>query len=294
VRQRRRRDPDVRLLDSARVARAEGVRATKTVILAGGTGTRLKPYTSVLPKPLMPLGDRAILEVVIQQLARQGFVNITLSVGHLAHVIEAVFGDGSDHAVELTYVREDGPLGTAGSLRLVPGLDDTFLMLNGDLVTTFDYREFVTAHLASGNLLTIATKKRRVDLDYGVLTIEHGNGRAARIVRFTEKPTLDVTVSMGIYVLEPAVLSFIPADGYFDFPDLVQNLLQANAPVGAFEYDGFWLDIGRQEDYDQAITLLEEGKLALLDGAFDPSAAATPARYDREPGLGRPASNLAN
>src|SRR5262249_60669284 len=157
----------------------------------------------------------------------------------------------------------------------------------------FDYREFVTAHRASGNLLTIATRKRRVDLDYGVLTVEPGNGRASRIVRFTEKPTLDITVSMGIYVLEPAALSFIPADGYFDFPDLVQNLLQANAPVGAFEYDGLWLDIGRQEDYDHAITLLNEGKLALLDSAFDPSDAASPKPYDREPGLSWPASNLA-
>jgi len=293
VNQKREKHVDVQLLELARSTRAESSHTTKTVILAGGRGTRLRPYTSVLPKPLMPLGDRAILEIIIQQLARQGFANITLSVGHLAHVIEAVFRDGSDLSVELTYVREDVPLGTAGSLRLVPGLDDTFLMLNGDLVTTFDYRDFVTAHQASGNLLTIATRKRCVDLDYGVLTVEPGNGRASRIVRFTEKPTLDVTVSMGIYVLEPAALSFIPADGYFDFPDLVQNLLQANAPVGAFEYDGLWLDIGRQEDYDQAITLLEEGKLALLDDAFDPTAAAVHTRPDGALGLDGPASYLA-
>jgi len=129
---------DVRLLQAAREATATNARPVKTVILAGGKGARLKPYTAVLPKPLMPLGDRAILEIVIRQLAHQGFVDITLSVGHLAHVIEAVFGDGSHHDVELTYVREDAPLGTAGSLRLVDGLDDTFLMLNGDLVTTFD------------------------------------------------------------------------------------------------------------------------------------------------------------
>ena|SRR5438034_301449 len=239
----------------------------------------------------MPLGDRAILEVVIRQLARQGFVDITLSVGHLAHLIEAVFGDGNGHDVELTYVREDAPLGTAGSLRLVPGLDDAFLMLNGDLVTTFDYREIVRAHRASGNLLTIATRQRRVDVDYGVLTVEPGTGSTARVVGYTEKPPLDLLVSMGIYVLEPAVLNFLPPDGYLDFPELVQMLLRANAPVGAFEYDGLWLDIGRQEDYDRAITLLEEGKLAALDSEFDPWAAAP--RLDEEPGLDGSASSVA-
>jgi NDP-sugar pyrophosphorylase family protein len=271
---------------------AERDTTTKAVILAGGKGARLRPYTSVLPKPLMPLGDRAILEIVIRQLARQGFVDITLSVGHLAHVIEAVFGDGSNHDVELTYVREDEPLGTAGSLRLVDGLDDTFLMLNGDLVTTFDFRKLIEAHRASRNLLTIATRERSVDMDYGVLTVEPGAGSASQIVAFTEKPRMDVTVSMGIYALDPKALSFIPSDGYFDFPDLVHNLLAANAPVGAFAYHGLWLDIGRQEDYDRALTLLEQGELALLDADFDPSAATTPAHVDDER-VARPATQRA-
>jgi NDP-mannose synthase len=224
------------------------------VILAGGRGTRLKPYTSVLPKPLMPLGDRAILEVVIRQLARQGFRDITLSVGHLAHVIEAVFGDGRGHGVELTYVREDSPLGTAGSLRLIPGLDETFVMLNGDLVTTFDFGELLRAHRAAGNLLTIATKKRHVDVDYGVLSIEPTQGPGGRIVAFVEKPSFDVTVSMGIYVLEPQALDYIPRDGYFDFPDLVQALLKADERVGAYQYDGMWFDIGRRDDYERAVS----------------------------------------
>jgi NDP-sugar pyrophosphorylase family protein len=202
-----------------------------------------------------------------------------LSVGHLAHVIEAVFGDGKDHDVDLTYVREDVPLGTAGSLRLIDGLDDTFLMLNGDLVTTFDFRELVKYHRATGNLLTIATRKRRVDVDYGVLTVESVNDGTSQVVGFTEKPQLEFTVSMGIYVLEPAALNLIPQDGYFDFPDLVRNALRANAPVGAFEYDGLWLDIGRQSDYDQAIRLVEEGRLA-LEGEFDRAVAAPPARDD--------------
>jgi NDP-mannose synthase len=283
-------DLDLRLLRSASDARAEPAR-TRAVILAGGKGARLKPYTSVLPKPLMPLGDRAILEVVIRQLARQGFVDITLSVGHLAHVIEAVFGDGRVHNVELSYVREDAPLGTAGSLRLIPGLDETFLMLNGDLVTTFDFRELVRAHKSSGNLVTIATTRRRVDIDFGILTVEPAKRGTPSIVGFTEKPMLDVTVSMGIYVLDPAVLSFVPDDGHFDFPDLVQSLLQAGAPIGAFEYDGLWLDIGRHEDYDRAITLLEQGELALLDEEFDRSAAPAPAHASDGVGVQRIASS---
>lgn len=288
----KRKQSDVRLVQTLRQERSNEDHAVKAVILAGGKGARLKPYTAVLPKPLMPLGDRAILEVVIRQLARQGFLDITLSVGHLAHVIEAVFGDGSDHDVELTYVREDAPLGTAGSLRLIDGLDDTFLMLNGDLVTTFDFREIVAAHRASGNLLTIATTERGVDIDYGILGVEPRTGSTSRVVRFTEKPQLDIVVSMGIYVLEPAALNFVPGDGYFDFPDLVRNLLRADAPVGAFEYDGLWLDIGRQEDYDQAITLLEEGKLAALEGEFDRMAAPAPTRRDDDLRFQRQASNL--
>jgi NDP-sugar pyrophosphorylase family protein len=244
----------------------------RAVILAGGKGTRLKPYTSVLPKPLMPLGNRAILEVVIHQLARQGFTDVTLSVGYLAHLIEAVFGDGSTHGVKLAYVHEGAPLGTAGSLRLIPGLDDAFLMLNGDLVTTFDFRELVRAHRAGNHLLTIATRKRRVGVDYGVLSVEPNGDGGDRVVAYNEKPTLDVTVSMGIYVVEPEALRHIPPEGHFDFPELVQKLIDAGEPVGAFEYDGLWLDIGRQEDYERAITLLEEGKLDGLDGDLPPSA----------------------
>jgi len=242
----------------------------KTVILAGGKGTRLRPYTSVLPKPLMPLGDRAILEILIRQLVNQGFVDVTLSVGHLAHLIEAVFGDGVAHDVEMTYVREDTPLGTAGSLKLVRGLCGTFLVLNGDLVTTFDYRELINAHRESGNVLTIAVRSREVHVDYGVLQMERSPEALPSIVDFQEKPKLEFTVSMGIYAMEPEILRFVPDGRYFDFPDLVRELLDEGMPIGAFEYTGLWLDIGRQDDYDQAVTLLEEGSLSLLDEEFGP------------------------
>jgi NDP-mannose synthase len=259
----------------AAMLRGEEVAGMRTIILAGGKGTRLKPYTSVLPKPLLPLGDRAILELVIHQLARQGFVDVTLCVGHLAHLIEAVFGNGAGHSVAITYVREDAPLGTAGSLRCVEGLEDAFLVLNGDLVTTLDYRDLIRHHRASDNLLTIAARKRQVKIDYGVIGADDGEEHLQRVVRYEEKPVLDWTVSMGIYVMEPQVLEFIPEGDYFDFPDLVQRLLDADAPVGAFIYDGLWLDIGRHEDYEQAVALWEEGKLASLwDGAGPTSAPA--------------------
>lgn len=244
----------------------------RTVILAGGKGTRLKPFTSVLPKPLMPLDGHAILEVVIRQLARQGFLDITLSVGYLAHLIEAVFGDGADHGVTIRYVHEDEPLGTAGSLRLVDGLYDTFLMQNGDLVTTLDYRGLVRAHRHAGNLLTIATRRRRVEIDYGVVELGEGAGRRRRVTGFREKPGIDIVVSMGIYAIEPEVLEFIPGEGYFDFPDLVWALLKAGAPVGSFGHDGLWLDIGRPDDYDEAVSLIEQGKLPFVEEEFrDPS-----------------------
>ena len=256
-------------LHPSRLLLRDEVAAIKTVILAGGKGTRLAPYTSVLPKPLLPLGDRAILELVMHQLARQGFVDITLSVGHLAHLIEAVLGDGAGRSVDITYVREDVPLGTAGSLRLIEGLEDTFLVLNGDLVTTLDYRDLVRDHQASGNLLTIATKRRRVKIDYGVIAVEAGAGALHRVVRYEEKPVLEPMVSMGIYVMEPQVLDFIPEGGYFDFPDLVQKLLDAGAPIGAFAYDGMWLDIGRHADYEEAVALWEEGRLRSLQDEAD-------------------------
>jgi NDP-mannose synthase len=242
----------------------------KTIILAGGKGTRLLPYASVLPKPLLPLGDRAILEFVVHQLADQGFTDITLAVSQLAHLIEAVIGNGDRHNVHITYVKEDFPLGTAGSLRLVEGLDQTFLMLNGDLITTLRYRELVAYHHAQGNLLTIAVNPRDVCIDFGVVETE-ATDEWLRVVGYLEKPVLTRIVSMGIYVLEPEILDLVPG-GYFEFPDLVQRALRAGAPVGAFRHDGLWLDVGRPDDYQEAVRLWEEGRLA---GRHDPPQVTT-------------------
>jgi NDP-sugar pyrophosphorylase family protein len=214
----------------------------------------LAPYTTVLPKPLLPVGDRAILDVVVRQLHRAGFDDLTIAVGHLAHLIAAVFGDGSGHGVKIEYHEESTPRGTAGPLATIDGLDETFLMLNGDVLTTLDYRDLMAAHRAAGNALTIATHRREVFIDYGVL---HTDGDQ-RLVGYEEKPTLSYTVSMGVYALEPSVRAHVPADRPFDLPDLVHALLAAGEPVGAYPYDGYWLDIGRHDDYETAIAEFDE------------------------------------
>lgn len=231
-------------------SRSAGVKA---VVLAGGKGTRLAPYTSILPKPLMPIGDGSILELVLGQLASSRIKDVTLCVGHLAHLIEAVLTNGRTHGVNITYVHEREALGTAGPLRLIEGLDDTFIAMNGDVLTTLDYLDLVRYHRRSRNMLTIATHERPIRVDYGVLTLGR-NGNRNRVKAYTEKPEMISTVSMGIYVIEPEALSYIPPSGYFDFPELVQTLLAEGKAVGAYRFGGLWFDIGRRDDYEEAVT----------------------------------------
>jgi NDP-sugar pyrophosphorylase family protein len=221
----------------------------RAVILAGGKGTRLAPYTSVFPKPLVPIGDMPILQVVIHQLRYHGFDHITLSVGYLAALLQTFFQDGSQYGVRIDYAVESKPLGTAGPLTGVPGLDDTFLVMNGDILTTLDYAEFVAWHKRNGAAATVAMHKRTVKIDLGVIQLDGGN----RIKGYLEKPTYHYNVSMGVYVFEPSVLRYIPAGEYFDFPDLVRRLLSNGEPVAGYPYDGYWLDIGRPDDYEQAV-----------------------------------------
>lgn len=229
---------------------AANVKQTKAVVLAGGRGTRLAPYTSVLPKPLMPVGERSILEIVVEQLEHAGIVDISFCVGYLSHLIQAVFDSRQNGHVNITYVREPDALGTAAPLRLVAGLDDTFLVMNGDVLTSLDYSDLIRYHREQGNMLTIATHDRIVKIDYGILDLDENQ----RVQDFEEKPELVSPVSMGIYVMEPDVLEHIPEKGHFDFPDLVAALLEAHARVGAYRFDGLWFDIGRQEDYERAVT----------------------------------------
>jgi NDP-mannose synthase len=229
---------------------------SKAVVLAGGRGTRLAPYTSILPKPLMPVGDRSILELVVDQLELAGMTDITFCVGYLSHLIRAVFDHRDKAGVEIDWVHEDDAMGTAGPLRLVGDLDETFIAMNGDVLTTLDYAELVRYHQQHGNVLTIATHERRIKIDYGVLHVQQlgSNGHTQqRITEFQEKPEIVSTVSMGVYVMEPSVIDFVPEGQAFDLPDLVQALLRANQPVGAYTYDGLWFDIGRKEDYERAV-----------------------------------------
>jgi len=233
-------------------------RDTHVVIFAGGRGRRLEPYTSVLPKPLMPIGNRSILEILVTQLADAGFRNLTFSVGYLSHLIRAVFDNGPGSRVNITWVKEPEPLGTAGPLRLVEGLDSTFLAMNGDLLTTLDIGALLEHHRESGNVLTIASHRRRVQTDYGVLHLGDG-ADLQRVFGYEEKPEMTWNVSMGIYALEPSVMSLIPPEGPFDFPELVKALLDEGQPIGAFVHEGLWLDIGRHEDYENAVELWAHG-----------------------------------
>lgn len=231
---------------------------TRAVILAGGKGTRLAPYTSILPKPLMPIGDRAILQIVIEQLQAAGLADITLCVGHLSHLIRAVCGTGPGGDARISYVQEDEALGTAGPLKLLEGLDRRFLVMNGDILTTLAYGDLVAYHEKSENILTIATHKRKIKINYGVLHLDPQQPEDQRIMAFEEKPELASTVSMGVYLLEPRALEYIPEGEYFDLPDLVAALLDHDERVGAYTYDGLWFDIGSHDDYQRAVVAWEE------------------------------------
>ncbi|GFO53230.1 nucleoside-diphosphate-sugar pyrophosphorylase [Geomonas sp. Red276] len=235
----------------------------KAVILAGGKGTRLAPYTTVFPKPLVPLGDRPILDIVIHQLAHHGFNQITLSLGYLAELIQAYFRDGSPTVENATinFVREQQPLGTVGSLALVPDLTESFLVMNGDILTTLDYAKFYRFHKEHGAPLTIALNQRPVKIDLGVIEINDNH----EIVSFLEKPTLNYLVSMGIYMYEPEVLDYIQPPGtYLDFPDVVDRMLKDGKRIAGYPNDAYWLDLGSHADYAKAQDEFESMKDILL------------------------------
>lgn len=221
----------------------------KAVVLAGGKGARLAPYTKILPKPLMPIGDMPILEILLRQMKRAGVDEVILTVGHLANLLQAFFQDGNRLGLNIRYSYEDQPLGTAGPLSLLDDLESTFLVTNGDVLTTLDVAALVEAHRASGAAATIATHARQVKVDLGVIQYNGNN----EIVGYIEKPTYDFYVSMGIYVFEPRVLPFIPHNQYLDFPNLILKLIAAGERVNGYPFDGYWQDLGRPDDYEQAI-----------------------------------------
>ncbi len=231
----------------------------KAVLLAGGKGSRLKPYTISIPKPLVPVGDEPIMEIVVKQLVKEGIEDITMAVGHMAEQIISYFGDGSRYGTKISYSKEERALGTVGPLRLIrDGLDDTFLMMNGDILTDLRYGELIGYHKEKGAEATIATVKRNVDIDYGVVKINED-----AIVGWEEKPTIHYHVSTGIYVLEPSALDLIPPEGKFDLPDLIKALISHGREVASYPFEGYWLDIGRPEDYEKAcenVTKVRKGK----------------------------------
>lgn len=224
----------------------------RAVILAGGKGTRLRPYTTVLPKPLVPVAERPILELIIRQLASRGFTRIDLSVGHLGHLIKAYL----DHVelpegVEVRYWWEDEPLGTAGALRGIDDLDEPFLAMNGDILTTIDYGELMRFHADHDAPLTIATHRQNVDIDLGVIESDDGY-----VVGYREKPTMHFDVSMGIYVYDPEVLELIP-EGRYDFPDVVKAMIETGRKVMSYDRASVWFDIGTVAEHERATAAIE-------------------------------------
>ena len=232
----------------------------RAVVLAGGTGTRLRPYTVVLPKPLMPIGDYPILEVIVRQLVGQGFAQITLAINHQANIIRAFFGDGDKWGVKIDYSLETKPMSTIAPLSLISDLPDNFLLMNGDVLTDLDLTGFLQRHVTAGRLFTIAAARRSQFIDYGVLQVDSSH----RLTGFREKPRTEYLVSMGVYAVNRAVLDFVPPDSKYGFDDLMNDLLKKGESVTVDPFDGYWLDIGRPDDYARAIEEFEQRKHELL------------------------------
>ncbi len=232
----------------------------QTIILAGGRGVRLDPFSRILPKPLFPIGDKPIAEILVHQLQSAGVNEIIMCLGYLADFIKLYFQDGSFWGLTIRYSVENDPLGTAGPLRLVKDLEDDFLVVNGDELTTLDFRALYDHHLQTQADMTVAVHNKSVNSSFGVLEIEEG-----RVTAYREKPTINYWASMGIYVINKRILSFIPENERFDMPDLVQRLLKEKARVVSYESQDLWFDIGTMADFEKAKeefnTILEAGKL---------------------------------
>ncbi|ASV10801.1 sugar phosphate nucleotidyltransferase [Leptospira santarosai] len=232
----------------------------RAIILAGGKGTRLRPYTTVLPKPLMPIGEYPILEVIVKQLVSSGFTHITMAVNHQAQLVQAFFQDGSKWNTKIDYSLENKPLGTMGPLKLISDLPSDFLVMNGDVLTDIDFSAFYKMHVESKSIFTISSKKRKQLIDYGVLETD---GRGL-LIGFREKPAQDYEVSMGVYMVNQAALDFIPKDSIFGFDHLMLKLIEINRPISVLPHEGYWLDIGRPDDYEKAIDEFETMKDTLF------------------------------
>lgn len=231
----------------------------RAVILAGGKGTRLRPYTVVLPKPLMPIGEFPILEVIIKQLASSGFDHITLAVNHQAEIIKAFFMDGSRWNISIDYSLENQPLGTMGPLKLISDLPDHFLVMNGDILTDLDFSALYDTHVQSNQTFTISSHLREQVVDYGVLETD-GN----KLTGLKEKPRMHYEVSMGVYMMSRQALAHVPENRAYGFDHLMHDLIIAGKDILVQRFDGYWLDIGRPDDYAQAIDEFESMRSRFL------------------------------
>ena len=231
----------------------------RAIILAGGKGTRLKPYTIAMPKPLVPIGDMPILEIILRQLRKHGFNHITLAVNHMAEFIKAFFGDGSKWNIKIDYTLETKPLSTMGPLTLMDNLPDDFLVMNGDVLTDLNYNHLYETHVQQRNTFTIASHKRTDTIDYGVLIKDNNN----QLVKFDEKPSYEFLVSMGVYMVNKKVIEYIPNNTFFGFDHLMNLLIAKSELPSVYEYSGKWLDIGRPDDYEKATTIFENKQFDL-------------------------------
>jgi NDP-sugar pyrophosphorylase family protein len=230
----------------------------RAVILAGGLGMRLRPYSAVLPKPLLPVGDRPVIEHILRRLVTFGVQRVDFCVGPLGDLIRVYLSEATDLAAVLDcrWHWETEPLGTAGALRMISDLDGTFLVMNGDILTTLDFDELLEVHRCGSTILTIATHERQVDIDLGVIESEQGF-----LTRYSEKPSLCYDVSMGIYVYEQAALRYLP-DGPCQFPDLINRLLGARERVALYRSNAEWFDIGTFPEYERASRYMEDNPTA--------------------------------
>ena len=228
----------------------------RAVILAGGLGRRLAPYTFVIPKPIVPIGTTPIIEIVLRQLARHGVEHVTIALGHMSEIVRAVAGDGAKIGLRLDYSEEPQPLGTMGPLHLVPDLGENFFVLNADLLTDLDFGELATFHLSHGDPATVATYVKTTRLELGVLETD----AQGRVVAFREKPVLRHKVSMGIYAFHRSILQHIPQGQPFGFDGLMAALLASDRPIRSFLFEGQWLDIGIPADYQAAQEEFEQNR----------------------------------
>lgn len=219
----------------------------QTILLAGGRGSRLDPYTRILPKPLFPIKDQPIASILIQQLKECGVEEVVMCLGYLAGLLETYFGDGSQYGLKIRYTVESEPLGTAGPLKKVKNLRDNFLVVNGDELTTLDFRKLYEHHMQHEADLTVAVQMKTTQSSFGVLEIKDG-----KVVAYREKPTQNYWASMGIYVVNKKNLAYIPENKSFDMPDLVQILLEKGKKVISYESQDLWFDIGTFNDLEKA------------------------------------------